>query len=122
MYIRPLVSQKQIILPLFYIYAHILGLLQNPSSDESIIVTLEYTILKHGKLLDCLSDPHKHLIHQITSGTSSGASSGPVDNCFICIHVHGFPICIPSFCKKGKTLKKQTLASAEVKPLSIPYE
>jgi len=70
-----------------------------------LIIILEYTISKCVKLLDCLSDPHKPLINRISSGSSPAASSGPVDNCFICVHVHGFPICVPSFCKKGKTLK-----------------
>src|SRR5882724_6264968 len=69
------------------------------------IITLEYTILKCVKLLDHLADLHKPLINRISSGSSPAASSGPVDNCFICVHVHGFPICVPSFCKKGKTLK-----------------
>ena len=76
----------------------------HPPTKVSIII-LEYTISKHVKLLDCLSDPHKPLINQISSGSSPAASSGPVDNCFICVRVHSFPICVPSFCKKGKTLK-----------------
>src|SRR5882724_11774868 len=83
------------------------GLFQNPSSDESIIVTLECTLLRCVKLLDCLSDPRRPLINRISSGTSSGASTRLDDNCFICIHVHGFPVCVPSFCKKGKTQKSK---------------
>src|SRR5882724_2833019 len=81
------------------------GLFQNPSLDKSIIVTLEYTVLKCVKLLDHLSDLHEPLINWISSGSSPPASSGPVDNCFICVCVHSFPVCVPSFCKKGKTLK-----------------
>src|SRR5882724_9691745 len=61
------------------------GLFQNLSSDESIIVTLEYTLSKHVKLLDCLSDLHGPLINQLSSGTSLGTSTGPDDNCFICV-------------------------------------
>src|SRR5882724_3471014 len=69
------------------------------------IITLEYTISKCVKLLDHLSDPHEPLINWISSGSSPAASSGLVDNCFICVCVHSFPVCVPSFCKKGKTLK-----------------
>jgi len=88
-----------------YIYTHIFGLLQNPSWDESIIVMLEYTSSNHVKLLDCLSDPQEPLINWISSDISSDTSPGPVDSCFICIHMHRFPVCIPSFCEKGKPLK-----------------
>ena len=83
------------------------GLFQNPSLDKSIIVTMQYTLMRCVKILDCLSDPHGPLINQIFSGTSSGTSTGLDNNCFICIHVNGFPICIPSFCKKGKTQKSK---------------
>src|SRR5882724_8393780 len=104
-YIRPLVSPKRIILPLFYLYAHIFGILQNPSLDESIIVILEYTSSNHVKLLDHLSDMQEPLINHISSEISSDTLSRLVNSCFICIHMHGFPVCIPSFCKKGKPLK-----------------
>src|SRR5882724_5929087 len=101
-YIRPLVSPKRIILPLFYLNAHIFGILQNPSLDESIIVILEYTSSNHVKLLDHLSDPQRPLINWISLEISSATSSRLVDSCFICIHMHGFPVCVPTFCNKGK--------------------
>jgi len=79
------------------------GLFQSSSSDESIIVTLEHNLSRGVKLFDHLSDPHGPLINRISSGTCSGRSAGLDDSCFICVHVHRFPICIPSFCKKGTT-------------------
>ena len=81
------------------------GLLQNPSLDKSIIVILEYTSSNHVKLLDHLSDPQEPLIYWIYSEIPSGTLSGLANSCFICICVHGFPVSIPSFCKKGKPLK-----------------
>src|SRR5882724_3004380 len=103
-YIRQLVSQRTNHLTSFlYLHSHLLVYFKNPSLNESIIVILEYTLLKHVKLIECLSDPHKPLINQISSGTSSGASTRPDSNCFICVCVHGFPICIPSSCKRGET-------------------
>src|SRR5882724_1503184 len=43
------------------------GLFQNLSLDESIIDTLEYTLSKCVKLLDCLLDLHEPLINWISS-------------------------------------------------------
>jgi len=100
------------------------GLFQSPSSDKSIIVTLEYTLLRHVKLLDRLSDPHGPLINWISSGTSSGTSTGPEDNCFICVCVHGFPICIP-FARREKHKRASTAseeAAAEEKPPLTLFE
>ena len=105
MYIRPLVSPKRIILPLFYINAHIFGLLWNPSPDGSILVILEYTSSNCVKLLDCLSDLQELLINHISSEISSDILSQPVNSCFICICVHGFSVWTPSICRKGKLLK-----------------
>ena len=79
------------------------GLFQSLSFDESVIVTLEYNLSRQVKLFDHLSDPHGPLINQISSETCSGTSQGLDDSCFICVCVHELPICIPSFCKKGKT-------------------
>src|SRR5882724_8126121 len=59
------------------------GLFQNLSSNESIIVTLEYTLLKCVKLLDHLSDLHGPLINWISSGTSLGESTGPDNNYYL---------------------------------------
>jgi len=104
-YIRPLVSPKSSSYLSSISMLMSFDLLQNLSSDESITVTLEYTPSTHVKLLDHLSDPQEPLINRISSEISSGISSRPVSSCFICIHVHGFPVCVPSFCKKGKPLK-----------------
>src|SRR5882724_6422961 len=98
MYIRLLVSQNKLSYLSSLSMLTSFGLLQNLSLDESIIVTLEYMPLKGVKLLDCLSDLQEPLIYWIFSEIPSGTSSIPVDSCFICIHVHGFPVCIPSFC------------------------
>ena len=73
--------------------------------DESIIVTLEYTSSNNVNIFNHLSDPQEPLINQISSKISSDTSSGLVDGCFIFICMHGFPVCIPSFCKQGKPLK-----------------
>src|SRR5882724_3294105 len=105
MYIRLLVSQNKSSYLSSLSMLTSFGLLQNLSLDESIIVTLEYMPSKCVKLLDHLSDPQEPLIYQISSKIPSGTLSGLVDSCFICICVHGFPVCIPSFCKKGKPLK-----------------
>ena len=99
------ISKINLILLLFYIYAHIFGNLQKTVPRQSIIVTLEYMPSKCVKLLYCLSDPQEPHINWISSEISSGTLSGPLNSCFICIHMHEFLVCIPSFCKKGKPLK-----------------
>jgi len=68
---------------------------------------LEHTSSDRVKLIDRLSDPHTSLFNQITSPEPSTVSSELVDKCFICVRVHGFPVCIPSFCKKGRNLKNK---------------
>ena len=87
-----------------YLCSHLLVYSQKNRLRTSITVTLEYMVSKHVKLFDRLLDPNKPLVNQISY---SPASSRPGDNCFICVWVHSFPICVPSFCKKGKTLKTQ---------------
>src|SRR5882724_6889764 len=52
------------------------------------------------KLLDCLSEPSSRLIHCISHPPEEDISAGVVTVCFICIRVHGFASCIPTFCKK----------------------
>ena len=104
-YIRQLVSQRK---PSYLFSISTLmsfGLFLKTHLWTSIIVTLEYTVSKHVKLFDSLLDLNEHLVNQMSS---SPASSRPGNNCFICVRVHGFPICVPSFCKKGKTLKTDT--------------
>src|SRR5882724_11025856 len=98
------ISKKDYLTSLLYLSSH-LWYFMKPVLRQSIIVTLDYTPSKCVKLLDHLSDPPKPLINQISSEISSGTSSRPVNSCFICIHVHRFPVCVPSFCKKGKPLK-----------------
>jgi len=116
---------KQIILPLFSIYAHIFGLLQNLSLDESIIVTLEYMPLKGVKLLDCLSDLQEPLIYWIFSEIPSGTSSIRL------IAVLSASMCMGSlfvflpFVRRESHWKPNTdseEATLEVKPLSTLYE
>src|SRR5882724_3160486 len=107
-YIRQLVSQRTNHLTSFlYLCSHLLVYFKNLSSDESIIFILEHTLSKCVKLLEHLSDLHEPLINQISSGTSSGTSTRLDSNCFICVCVHGFPVCIPSFCKRGETQKSK---------------
>src|SRR5882724_2906574 len=89
---------------------------KDPSPDESIIIILEYTSSNHVKPSGHLSDLLEPLVNCISSEISSDASSQPVDSCFICICVNGFSICIPSFCKKGKSLKpKHWLLRKQIK-------
>ena len=84
-----------IILPLFYLNAYIFGLL---SPDRKVIIILEPTSSKHVKLTDSLSGPPVSLLSKIST------SSEPTEKCFICVHVHGFLVCSPSFCKKENIL------------------
>ena len=101
-YIRPLVSQNKS--SYLFSISTLMSLVSYKTCPQMKVsfITLEYTVLKCVKLPDCLSDLHKPLINQISSGTSLGASTGPADNCFICVCVHGFPTCIPSFARREK--------------------
>src|SRR5882724_10495629 len=56
---------------------------------------------EHTKLLDHLSDPSSQLIHHISHPPKEDVSAKVVTSCFICIQVHRFASCIPTFCKKG---------------------
>jgi len=95
---------KRIILPLFYLYTHIFGLLWKLSPDESISIILEYTSSNHVKLLDCLSDLLEPLINQVSSEVSWDAPPWPVDTWLSASMSMVF--CLYSFfCKKGKSLK-----------------
>src|SRR5882724_1961546 len=53
------------------------------------------------KLLDHLSEPSSRLIHCISHPPEEDISAKVVTLCFICIWVHGFASCIPTFCKRG---------------------
>ena len=104
-YMRLLVSPKRIIFPLFYIYAHVFWSFMQPVLRQKYHCHSGVLPLNHVKLLDHLSDPQEPLINWISSEISSGTLSGLVNSCFICICVHRFPVCVPSFCKQGKPLK-----------------
>src|SRR5882724_6793969 len=53
------------------------------------------------KLLDHLSEPSSQLIHCVSHAPEEDISAEVVTVCFICVRVHGFASCIPTFCKKG---------------------
>src|SRR5882724_5906041 len=53
------------------------------------------------KLLDRLSEPSSRLIHRISHPPKEDVSARVVTACFICVRVHGFASCVPTFCKKG---------------------
>src|SRR5882724_6325543 len=55
---------------------------------------------EHTKLLDRLSEPSSRLIHRISHPPEEDISAEVVTTCFICIRVHSFASCIPTFCKK----------------------
>src|SRR5882724_11893466 len=52
------------------------------------------------KLLDRLSEPSSRLIHRISHPPEEDVSAKVVTACFICVRVHSFASCIPTFCKK----------------------
>src|SRR5882724_4869604 len=56
---------------------------------------------EHVKLVNRLSDPLDRLIHRISHLSEKQISGEPNLACFICIQVHGFLACNPSFCKKN---------------------
>src|SRR5882724_2908196 len=72
-----------------------LSLLQKVILASSTPITEEHT-----KLLDCLSEPSSRFIHRISHPSEEDVSAKVVTACFICIQVHGFASCMPTFCKK----------------------
>src|SRR5882724_6800384 len=52
------------------------------------------------KLLDHLSEPSSQLIHCISHSPKEDILAEVVTLCFICIRVHSFASCIPTFCKR----------------------
>src|SRR5882724_1170352 len=56
---------------------------------------------EHTKLLDCLSEPSSRLIHRISHPPEEDVLAKVLTACFICVWVHGFASCVPTFCKKG---------------------
>jgi len=84
---------------------HVLGTF--PSLDETLNSPWSICPQTVSNSLDQLSDPHMSLFNHITPAQPSIISSEPVDKCFVCVRVHGFPVCVPSFCKKGHSLKNK---------------
>src|SRR5882724_5926412 len=56
---------------------------------------------EHTKLLDRLSEPSSRLIHRISHPPEEDVLAEVVTACFICVWVHSFASCMPTFCKKG---------------------
>src|SRR5882724_6828862 len=56
---------------------------------------------EHTKLLDHLSEPSSQLIHHLSHPPEEDVLAEVVTAYFICVRVHGFASCIPTFCKKG---------------------
>src|SRR5882724_2177700 len=67
---------------------------------------------EHIKLVDRLSDPLDRLIHRILHPSEEQISDKPNLACFICVRVHGFLACNPSFCKKNSHGTKGLSASS----------
>src|SRR6266481_982151 len=90
-------------------YTHISELFPPAEKPFSI---LEPSSQNHLKLIDWLSDPPVPLIYRISPaspptpssklGKSTSPLSNPANQCFICIRVHSFSECVPTFCKKAK--------------------
>ena len=90
-------------------YAHISELFPPAEKPFSILEPLSQN---HLKLIDRLSDPPVPLIYRISPASPPSPSSKPgkttlppselANWCFICIRIHGFPECVPTFCKKAK--------------------
>src|SRR5882724_11911315 len=71
------------------------------SFTEVILASSTPITEEHTKLLDRLSEPSSQLIHHISHPPEEDVSAEVVTACFICILVHGFASCVPTFCKKG---------------------
>src|SRR5882724_1781832 len=85
------------------------------SFTKVILASLTPITEEHTRLLDHLSEPSSQLIHP----PKEDISAKVVTACFICIWVHGFASCIPTFCKKGlsviSTSKKPSWKSTPFK-------
>src|SRR5882724_3221019 len=71
------------------------------SLTEVILASLTLITEEHTKLLDHISEPSSRLIHRISHPPEGDISAKVVTACFICIWVHSFASCMPTFCKKG---------------------
>src|SRR5882724_3766845 len=70
------------------------------SSTKVILASSTPITEEHTKLLDRLSEPSSQLIHRISHPPEENISAEAVTACFICIRVHSFASCVPTFCKK----------------------
>src|SRR5882724_6158192 len=66
----------------------------------AILASLTSITEEHTKLLDHLSEPSSQLIHCISHPLKEDVSAEVLNSCFICVQVHGFASCVPTFCKK----------------------
>ena len=71
------------------------------SLTQVILASSTHITEECTKLLDCLSKPSSRLIHRISHPPKEDVSAKLVTACFICVQVHGFASCVPTFCKKG---------------------
>src|SRR5882724_1547430 len=89
--LRAFISSQEIFIPPTFL-SHFI--------TEVILASSTPITEKHTKLLDCLSKPSSQLIHHITYPPKEDILAKVVTLCFICVQVHGFASCIPTFCKK----------------------
>ena len=99
------------------------------SPDELLLLTLEPPLANRLKLINRLTDPVT-MVNKSSSKQTTPSSAKPTDGpsslprpfplgssslaislslpaklfvgCFICVQVHGYPTCVPSFCKKDQ--------------------
>src|SRR6266481_4259919 len=77
-------------------------------SSQSCIKLIDWLLDLPVPLIDCIS-PARPPTPSSELAKTPLPPSEPADRCFICIRVHGFPKCIPTFCKKanhGQPIKK----------------
>src|SRR5882724_3226650 len=70
------------------------------SFTEVILASSTPITEERTKLLDHLSEPSSRLIHHVSHPPEEDVSAEVVTACFICVRVHGFASCVPTFCKK----------------------
>src|SRR5882724_9774661 len=70
------------------------------SSTKVILASSTPITEERTKLLDRLSEPSSRLIHRVSHPPEESVSAEVITACFICIRVHGFASCVPTFCKK----------------------
>src|SRR5882724_8955445 len=90
-------TKEEHLLALERISHHLISL----SFMEVILASSTPITEEHTKLLDRLSEPSSRLIHRISHPPEEDVLAEVVTACFICVRVHSFASCIPTFCKKG---------------------